>query len=152
MDSIRIRKADMHEAPAIARFNRQMAQETEGKKLPEELTLRGVKAVLKDAHKGFYLVAVTDDAAIVGQLLITFEWSDWRNGNFWWIQSVYVDPAYRQQKIFSRLFRHLKELARFHKEVVGLRLYVEKNNQLAKDIYERLDMIQTPYEMYELLF
>jgi ribosomal protein S18 acetylase RimI-like enzyme len=153
-ETVSLRKAEIRDAQAIASFNVKMAAETEGKKLAPEVVLRGVKAVIKDPHKGFYLVAEIrkPEPCVVGQLMVTFEWSDWRNRNFWWIQSVYVETEHRGRGIFGQLFRHLEEMARWRKDVAGLRLYVEKHNQQAREIYESLGMVQTYYDMLEMEF
>ncbi|UCH97761.1 MAG: GNAT family N-acetyltransferase, partial [Candidatus Aminicenantes bacterium] len=124
--NITIRKGELKDAETIAKFNVLMAKETESKELDFENVFRGVKAVIKDPHKGFYLVAVMK-GEIVGQLMVTPEWSDWRNKNFLWIQSVYVPEAYRKQGIFSALYHHLKDIAHYKKKVAGLRLYVAVN-------------------------
>ena len=146
-----IRKGELRDARLITAFNVAMAQETEHRQLDPERVLAGVKAILKDPHKGFFLLAERN-SRIVGQLMITFEWSDWRNGNFWWIQSVYVAPDQRGLGIFSDLYRHVGDLARLRKDVAGLRLYVEKNNDRARRIYENLGMSESFYALYELEF
>jgi len=153
-ENIVIRKAEPKDAESIADFNIRMAEETEGKRIDRDVAFKGVEAVIEDPHRGFYLVAEKRNvpAKIVGQLLITFEWSDWRNKYFWWIQSVYVDSKYRNKKIFYRLYRHIVEIAKYRKDVSGVRLYVEKHNKSAKKVYEALGMIETPYEMYEIEF
>ena len=148
-DNMTIRKGELRDANTIAQFNIKMAKETENKELDFDTVLRGVKAIMKD-HKGFYLVAETK-GKIVGQLMVTPEWSDWRNMNFYWIQSVYVPEESRKQGIFSALFHHLKDRAHYKKKVAGLRLYVEVNNESAKQVYEALGMHNPGYDMYELL-
>jgi len=148
--NIEIRKAGIKDAETLARFNVLMAKETENKDLDYETVFQGVKAIMKDAHKGFYLVA-ENKHEIVGQLMVTPEWSDWRNKNFLWIQSVYVPEAHRKQGIFSALYHHLKESAYLKKNVAGLRLYVEAHNQVAKTTYEDLGMTDPGYQMYEIL-
>lgn len=87
---------------------------------------------------------------IVGQLLITVEWSDWRNGTFWWLQSVFVDPPFRRRGIFQALFRHVQQLAAGHENVCGLRLYMDSRNARARRVYERLGMKHTGYEVFEV--
>ena len=149
-DKLKIRKAELRDARTVAQFNIQIAKETENLDLEPETALRGAKAVIKDPHKGFYLVAETK-GEIVGQLMVTNEWSDWRNKFFLWIQSVFVHKDYRQQGIFSALYRHLVDLARFNKNVAGLRLYVEQTNETAIEVYERLGMQPLSYRMYEVL-
>jgi GNAT superfamily N-acetyltransferase len=135
---------------AIAKFNTLNAKETEGMELEPETALKGAKAIIKDPHKGFYLVAETK-GEIVGQLMVTNEWNDWRNKYFFRIQSVYVREDSRRKGIFSALFHHLKDLARYKKNVVGLRLYVEKSNETAKEAFEQMGMIIPPYDLYEML-
>ena len=151
---LRIRKSELADAARIADWNSRLARETENRALDPGTALAGVKGLMKDKHKGFYLLAETTAASPkpAGQLLVTCEWSDWRNGNFWWIQSVYVDPAFRGQGVFSRLYRHLEELARYRRDVAGLRLYVERHNQNAKNVYESLGMRPTAYDLYEVEF
>jgi ribosomal protein S18 acetylase RimI-like enzyme len=146
-----IRKAGIEDVESIASFNIKMAIETEDKKLNKNLVMRGVKAVIKDSNKGFYLIAeqIAEQKRTVGQLLITFEWSDWRNKYFWWIQSVYVDKNFRNRKVLSQLYRRVTAMAEESKEVCGFRLYVEKHNRQAKKVYESLGMVKTPYEVYE---
>ena len=148
--NIKIRKGELQDANAIARFNIMMAKETENKELDFETVFRGVKAVVKDPHKGFYLVAESK-GEIVGQLLVTPEWCDLRNMNFLWIQKGYVREDLRKQGIFSALYHHLKDMAHYNKKVVGLRLYVEVNNETAKNVYEALGMHKPGYDIYEAL-
>ena len=146
-----IRKAKLEDLERISDFNIQMAKETEAKILDKNIVQKGVKAVLNNKIKGFYLIAEDnkDTKIVVGQLMVTFEWSDWRNKNFWWIQSVYVDNEYRNKKVFSQLFRAVTKMALSEKNVYGLRLYTSKNNFSAKQVYESLDMKKTSYEIYE---
>jgi GNAT superfamily N-acetyltransferase len=146
-----IRLAAPGDAETIARFNQAMAQETEGRQLDFERLRRGVQAVLSDPSKGRYWVAEID-GRLAGQLLITFEWSDWRNGAFWWIQSVYVDPAFRRRGVFRALYQHVARQARQAPDVCGLRLYVEQDNRRAQAAYERLGMHPAPYRIYEVDF
>lgn len=148
---MKIRKARAADAAIIAAFNRNLAWETEKLRLNSAIVGRGVRALLKDAAKGTYFVAERG-GVIVGQLLITCEWSDWRNGHFWWIQSVYVAAESRQGGVFRALFSHVEKLARSRRDVCGLRLYVEKNNRCAHRAYERLAMNHTHYEIYETSF
>jgi GNAT superfamily N-acetyltransferase len=146
-----IRKARFEDWGRIVDFNLQMAKETEGKILDENVVREGVKAVLDNKSRGFYLLAENDKGTkiIVGQLMITFEWSDWRNSNIWWIQSVYVDKKSRNRKVFSQLFNTVAEMALSEKSVGRLRLYVREDNNSAKQVYESLDMTKTPYEIFE---
>ena len=143
-----IRKATLNDSEGIQAFNITMALETEGKTLRPEAIAGGVRALIEDPNKGFYLVAEREDT-VVGCLLVTKEWSDWRNGDFWWIQSVYVTSENRRQGIYRDMYRRLKELAKADGNVRGFRLYVEKENQAAQQTYERLGMQETHYKMYE---
>ena len=147
---INVRRAETRDLSRIADFNVRMAKETEHKELRPEDVRKGVEAVLNDPGKGFYLVAETRESReIVGQLLVTFEWSDWRNKNCWWIQSVYVEPDARNQGIFTQLCRKLEHLADSEGEICSFRLYVDKGNDAAKRVYESMGFRITLYEMYE---
>ena len=146
-----IRAAELADLETIARFNQSMAMETEGKSLASATIRMGVGAVLQDPAKGVYYLAENEDG-IIGQMMLTTEWSDWRNADFWWIQSVFVDPAWRGQKVFSALYRHVESLARQEPEVCGLRLYVERDNARAQSTYEALGMHTTNYLVMESMF
>ncbi len=148
---ITIRPASESDAAVIAEFNTLIAKETEGKSLPAERITKGVEAILDDPSKGVYFVA-EEDAQVVGQLMITYEWSDWRNGNFWWIQSVYVMEEYRGKGVFKSLYNHVMKLAKGRKDVCGIRLYMEKHNERARKTYEKMGMKKTDYELYEIDF
>ena len=125
-----------------------MAQETEGLALDDARTLAGVRAVLADEKRGFYLVAERE-GAVVGQLMITTEWSDWRNAWFWWIQSVYVLPAHRRTGVFRALHDEVLRQVAARDDVCGVRLYVEKDNTRAQQTYQDLGMAQTDYLLFE---
>jgi len=146
-----IRKAILSDAQLIAEFNAAMALETEHLTLDISRLLLGVQGLFDNSDKGFYLVA-EHNGSVVGQMMITYEWSDWRNGVFWWIQSVYVLPEYRAQKIYRTLYEYAVALAKEQKDVCGLRLYVEKENERAHHVYEKLGMTLTNYDMYEVDF
>ena len=154
--NISIRRGKPSDAETIAAYNAALAAETEHLELDRDPLLLGVRAVLDDPSKGFYTIAETGTTEtggmVVGQMMITFEWSDWRNATFWWIQSVYVRPEYRRRGIFSRLHRHVADEARNLGTVCGLRLYVEKANKQAQRTYQRLGMQQAIYDMYEVDF
>lgn len=130
-------------------FNRALAFETERRDLPLATVQRGVRAVLRSRQHGFYLVA-TLGREVVGQLMVTFEWSDWRNGCFWWLQSVYVAPAHRRCGVFRALFAELQRRARKRPDVCGLRLYVEHRNRRAAATYRQLGLKKTGYEVMEI--
>ncbi|HYM09921.1 MAG TPA: GNAT family N-acetyltransferase [Bryobacterales bacterium] len=146
-----IRAASPSDAGIIAGYNAALAVETEHIELDRDRLLAGVRAVLADSSKGFYTVA-EDAGQVVGQMLITFEWSDWRNGVFWWVQSVYVHRDYRGRGVFKQIYRHVEAKAKAGGGVCGLRLYVEKQNAAAKQTYQRLGMVKTPYDVYEVDF
>lgn len=142
-----IRKAISQDIPYIVNHNLLMALETESKKLDEYTVQQAVKAVIADSSKGFYLVA-EKEANIVGNLMITYEWSDWRNTTIWWIQSVYVSEVCRRRGVFKKLYHYVMELAK--KENVKLiRLYVEKDNVGAQNTYEKLGMVSSHYLLFE---
>ena len=143
-----IRPADTSDAPFIADCNIRMAFETEQLQLDPKTVAAGVTALLEDSSKGVYFIAQVAGKP-VGQLLITYEWSDWRNGTFWWIQSVYIVETFRCRGIFRALFEHVNALARARRDVCGLRLYVEEENTHAKQVYSQLGMRRTDYELFE---
>lgn len=147
-DALRVRVAEPSDGEAFVRFNCAMAMETEGRRLDESVVAPGVEAVLADSSHGFYVLAESGER-IVGALMVTFEWSDWRNGRFWWIQSVYVMPEYRRRGVYRRLYDFVRERARDDGNVCGFRLYVEKDNAAAQKTYERLGMSPSDYLMYE---
>ena len=148
MSSITIRPAVLADLPHVVEFNLRLAAESEDRQLAADVLTAGVEAVLRDPSKGRYFVACAGDAPI-GQLMHTWEWSDWRNGMFWWVQSVYVAPEHRGRGAFRRLIEHLRELAAIETGVVGLRLYVEHNNAPALAVYERLGFGPTGYLVLE---
>jgi len=143
-----IRGARSADVEVICEFNRRMAKETENKELDAAVLRAGVQAMLTDPQKGRYLVAEID-GKVVGQLGVTCEWSDWRNGMFWWIQSVYVAAEARRQGIFRRLYEALLQAARAEANVIGVRLYVEHDNHIAQATYRELNMVMTSYHVME---
>lgn len=143
-----IRSASPDDISDIAQFNIAMAQETEERQLDPETIQSGVSSVIQNHAHGFYLIAERDQVAI-GSLLITFEWSDWRNGTLWWIQSVYVKPEHRRTGVFKALYDAVIARARAAKSVRGIRLYVEQENLDAQSVYQKLSMQKTPYQMFE---
>jgi ribosomal protein S18 acetylase RimI-like enzyme len=145
-----IRKGRIEDAEILAKFNQFMALETENKKLDYDTVFRGVNNLIKNPQYGCYFIA--EKNKILGSLMITTEWSDWCNGLFWWIQSVYVHPEYRRQGVYRKLYRFVKERAKKESNVCGLRLYVEKDNLVAQKSYEALGMKETSYKIFEDLF
>jgi GNAT superfamily N-acetyltransferase len=145
---VQIRAATIADADTIAEYNARLAWETETKALDRPTLAAGVRAVLADPTKGRYLLA--DHAGqVVGQLMVTFEWSDWRNGYFWWLQSVYVRSDARQAGVFRALFAALQAEAHAAGNVIGLRLYVEQHNHAAQLTYQRLGLTATEYQLFE---
>ncbi len=148
MVDMTIRRAIAADIDAIATFNQALAAETEHRTLDRSTVQAGVAQLLARPELGFYLVATVADQP-VGCLLITTEWSDWRNGLFWWIQSVYVRSEHRRQGIFRRLYGEVESLAQQQGGICGLRLYVEHQNTAAQATYRDLGMAPTPYQVYE---
>ncbi|MGE5610405.1 MAG: N-acetyltransferase family protein [Bacillota bacterium] len=142
-----IRSARPEDIPALVDFNARMALETEDLMLDLATLDAGVRAVLTDPAKGLYFVAELD-RRVIGQLLITHEWSDWRNGDIWWIQSVYVHPDYRRRGVFRSLYRHVESLAR-QSGVAMLRLYVYETNTVGQSTYRGLGMRMSHYRVME---
>ncbi|HKB01256.1 MAG TPA: GNAT family N-acetyltransferase [Gemmataceae bacterium] len=145
-----IRRADPRDTAVVAEFNRLLASETEGKILDPGVLARGVARLLADPARGFYLVAEAD-GQVVGQVMATFEWSDWRDGWFWWVQSVYVRDGYRRHGVFRALFTEMVRRARDAGDVIGLRLYVENQNTRAQATYEGLGLRNAGYSVRESL-
>jgi len=144
---ITIRKATPEDASQIIDFQQKMAWETEKMHLMAETISKGVNAVFSDTSRGQYWVA-EDNNIVIASLLITYEWSDWRNANVWWFQSVYVLPENRRTGIFRSMYQHIKNEAE-KENIAGLRLYVETNNITAQNTYENLGMKSLHYKMYE---
>ena len=151
MRNVSIREATSADAETIADFNSRIAFETEGMRLPPEVVNPGVRALLADESKGRYWVAESD-GRVVGQIMVTYEWSDWRNGMIWWIQSVYVHGEYRRSGVFATRYRHVESLARENPQVCGIRLYVERENVRAQRTYESLGMTKTDYRVMQSMF
>jgi ribosomal protein S18 acetylase RimI-like enzyme len=147
---MRIRLATPADAAVLAEFNAAMALETEHKELLPEVIGAGVRSLLANPAGGFYVVA-EDNASVLAALMITKEWSDWRNGSFWWIQSVYVRPEWRRKGVYRQLYRHIQELAAQDPAVCGFRLYVERENSRAQATYRALGMKEMRYLVFEEL-
>ena len=147
--NIRVRRAIREDAGTIASFNAVMAVETEAITIPDEVVRPGAEAVFDDPSLGFYLVAESDDA-IVGSLMITYEWSDWSNALYWWIQSVYVAREHRRRGVYRTLHNGVLELAREAGNVRAVRLYVFEDNERAKATYESMGMERAHHAIYEM--
>jgi GNAT superfamily N-acetyltransferase len=143
-----VRRAGPADAPILIEFNLRLAEETEHVSLEPAVLAAGVSAGLSDPHKALYFVA-EESGTVVGQLMLTREWSDWRNGWLWWIQSVYVRPEARRRGVFRALYQHVHEAARADPEVVGLRLYMERDNHVARQTYLGLGMELVPYVVFQ---
>ena len=146
--SVTIVPARPDDVDAIVRMNQLLAEETEGRSLEPATIKAGVAAVLADAQKGTYWTARAGDV-VVGQAMITTEWSDWRDGWFWWLQSVYVQREHRRRGVFKALYRHIAHGARNRRDVRGLRLYVEGHNEAAQRTYLALGFVRTDYLVLE---
>lgn len=143
-----VRRAVTADLPTIVEFNVRLADESEGKTLDRELLTAGVRAALADPAKGPYFLAEEDGRA-VGTMQVTTEWSDWRNGWFWWIQGVYVRADARRRGVFRALYQHVYETAKNDPAVIGLRLYVERENTRAQETYLGLGLSWTSYRVME---
>ena len=147
-DELLIRSGQRSDIETLARFNIAQAWETEKKRLEPAVATEGVQAVFNNPRHGFYTVAELA-GQVVGCAMITYEWSDWRCGLFWWIQSVYVSPHSRRQGVFQQLYRFVRTKASEESNVCGIRLYVEQSNHPAQCAYAALGMEETSYRVYE---
>ena len=155
MTNIRVRNATRADIERIAEFQQSMALETEGRKLDSAVSTQGIIAIFDDPRKGFYIVAVAKDeeggpAQVVGSLMITYEWSDWSNATHWWIQSVYVDTAWRRRGVYRTMYEHILAMTRDRSDICSIRLYVERTNTVAQQTYKSLGMSHSHYDMYEI--
>ena len=153
--SISIRNASRADIDRIAEFQQAMALETENRTLDPSVSTPGITAIFDDPLKGFYIVAVSSSdegsaGEVVGSLLITYEWSDWSNANHWWIQSVYVDAAWRRRGVYRTMYDHILALTRDRSDICSIRLYVERTNTIAQQTYKSLGMSHSHYDMYEI--
>ena len=152
LDHINVRLAKLEDAETIISFSAAMARETEGRRLDLHRLHLGTIALIEAPARGFFMVAEleqTDNRRLLGQLMITYEWSDWRNGAFWWIQSVYVDPAWRRKGVYRRLHDTVVEIGKADKRMCGIRLYVARDNRAAQTVYRRVGLIPSMYDVYE---
>ena len=149
--NVTVRRGEPRDAPVVAEYNRRLALETEDKVLDPAVLARGVARVLGDPTRGLYYVAEAN-GEVVGQAMLTFEWSDWRDGWLWWFQSVYVRADARRHGVFRQLFETVVRAAREAGDVVGLRLYVEKDNLRAQQTYQKMGMEDGGYLFYHLSF
>jgi ribosomal protein S18 acetylase RimI-like enzyme len=143
-----IRLAVLRDHSALVEHNLAMALETENLELNKEVVEAGVLKLLKDSTKGFYLIAEMNQQ-IAGSLMITFEWSDWRNEDIWWIQSVYIRPDFRKKGIYKKLYNTVKKMA-LESGTGSIRLYVDQSNIQAKSVYLQLGMEHSHYDLFEV--
>lgn len=148
---VQIRRAHAADADVIASFNIAMARETEGKRLLPQVVASGVRRLIAEPALGFYLVAEAAEGEVVAALMVTTEWSDWRNGRFWWLQSVYVRPGWRRRGVFRAMYSYVTASATLEPDVCGFRLYVERDNRNAQVTYRSLGMRETDYLLLEQL-
>ncbi len=146
--TVTVRRATHEDLAIIVEFNLAMAAESEDKGLVPEVLTAGVEHLFDESADGFYLMAEVDGAS-AGSLMVTYEWSDWRDGRFWWIQSVYVLPEFRRKAVYSKMHAWVRKAASTDDNVCGIRLYVEKQNIGAQATYQSLGMVATHYDMYE---
>jgi len=145
-----IRPGRLDDVERLVAFSQAMALETEGRRLDTDRLQRGTRALLNSTIHGFFLVAEQSQTnQVVGQLMITYEWSDWRNASFWWIQSVYVDPAWRRQGVFRNMHAQVIERAKADPSVCGVRLYVESENRIAQEVYRKVGLKPSSYAVFE---
>ena len=150
-DALSVRTGQEKDIDTLVKFNIAMAWETEQKQLSSPIVTQGVQMLFKNPHYGFYIVAEIADE-VVGCCMVTYEWSDWRCGLFWWIQSVYVEREFRRQGVFSKLYEFLKDKASREPNVCGLRLHVEHSNLVGQDTYAGVGMEEVSYKLYEESF
>jgi GNAT superfamily N-acetyltransferase len=146
-----IRDARPEDRDVLVEFNRRLALESEDKVLDPPVLTQGVANILADCQRGRYFVATVGDD-IIGQVSVTYEWSDWRNGTIWWIQSVYVRADYRGKGVYRSLHEHVEQLARSTPGIIGLRLYVENHNRSAQAVYESVGLKKIPFQLMERLW
>jgi len=151
MEDLLIRIGELRDLDVLVEFNRALVSETEGKELPLDVVTAGVETLLTRLNLGFYLLA-ENNGKVAGSVMITTEWSDWRNGLYWWIQSVYVRPEFRRQGIYRKLYEFVKQKAEQEQNglrVCGFKLYVERENTTAQNTYKALGMKESYYKIYE---
>ena len=148
---MKITQPGIEDINSLVDFNIKMAKETENKLLNKKIVTKGVSEVLTDTSLGYYVIAKNKNT-ILGSLMITYEWSDWRNGMFWWIQSVYVEKEYRQQGVYKKMYSYIKDKALKDNSCTGIRLYVEQENKIAQSVYKKLEMKETHYKLFEIDF
>lgn len=152
LDHLSVRLAKLEDASTIVSFSAAMALETEGRCLDLNRLLDGTIALLGSPDRGFFMVAELEqvgDRRLLGQLMVTYEWSDWRNGVFWWIQSVYVNPAWRRKGVYRRLHDTVVGVGKADNKMCGIRLYVAQDNHVAQTVYRQVGLTPSRYDVYE---
>lgn len=152
LDHLNVRLAKPEDAVSIASFSAAMALETEGRRLDLNRLHLGTIALIEAPARGFFIVAELEQGGrrrLLGQLMVTYEWSDWRNGVFWWVQSVYVAPDWRRRGIYRTIHEYIMGRAQADPQVCGIRLYVERDNQTAQTVYQRVGLTPSGYAVYE---
>lgn len=145
-----VRLAEGRDLDALVEFNLSLALETERRQLERTRLRAGVESLLSDAARGMYVVMEhRPSGRVIGQVMITFEWSDWRNAVFWWLQSVYVHREWRRRGVWTRLYGYVLREAESRGDVAGIRLYVEQDNTIAQMVYERMGLSPPPYRVFE---
>lgn len=148
-----IRLAEPRDLESLVTYNMALASETEDRQLERSLLQSGVESILADSTKGFYVVMEhRPTGEMIGQLLITFEWSDWRNAVFWWLQSVYVHKDWRRKGVFKTLYDYVLAEGKRRGNVAGIRLYVEQDNAVAQQVYTQAGLSAVPYKVFETDF
>lgn len=149
-----VRPACREDVDSIVAFSAAMALETEGRELDHARLHRGTEALLASPERGFFMVAELAQGSrrLIGQLMITYEWSDWRNGVFWWVQSVYVAPTWRRQGVYRSMHNVIVSQARSRPDVCGIRLYVDEHNAVAQSVYKAMNLHRTFYQIWEAGF
>lgn len=152
LDHLNVRLGRPEDAATIASFSAAMALETEGRSLDLDRLHRGTIALIETPARGFFIVAeleASDSRQLLGQLMVTYEWSDWRNGVFWWVQSVYVAPAWRRRGVYRTIHAYTMAQAQADPQVCGIRLYVDQENHTAHAVYQRVGLVPSGYAVYE---
>lgn len=155
MDAIRVRPAVPADLPSLVAFGTALALETEGRLLQKDILNDGILTMLSAPQHGRFIVAeITreEQRRVIAQLMVTYEWSDWRNAVFWWVQSVYVDPVWRRQGVYRAMHEYLIAQTKANPDICGIRLYVEQHNRIAQTVYQRLGLSPSGYIVYETEF
>lgn len=146
-----IKVQDLDYLETIVKFQMDMALETEGLKLSQQTLTSGVSEVISNPSRGHYYIAKNSDDEVAGMLLTVPEWSDWRNAEVVWIHSVFIPKEFRGQKVYKEMYQHLKSMVQNSNDYCGIRLYVDKTNKNAIEVYKKLGMSDEHYQLFEWL-